>query len=162
MKRLITDWETKRRIVAEGTRWVRDGKFWLFGTATYYDAANISDRELKSDAKHFFNVLDRHLVPHKEFREGLRLPRLVFVEHGRSRTNPHFHFYIKGNCWHQYRQIHDAAPTCWKKKIRKSHSMVISDNLGPQHRRNGYGWKEFDSLYKETLLVDCCHLNFGD
>jgi hypothetical protein len=149
----------REKIKEQGSRWVAEQRFWLFGTATYFDGADIDIDEATADAKHFFNVLDRQLISKANLKQGCRLPRLVFIEQGRSRSNTHIHFFIKGNKWQDYRQIFKQAPTCWKEKIQKSHNLIIKDNLGTKQFRSAYCWKEYDSLYAYSLLVDCCHLN---
>ena len=49
----------------QGATWVRKQYFWLFGTATFKDGNQITDRQVVADAQHFFNVLDRHVLTRK-------------------------------------------------------------------------------------------------
>ena len=75
------------RLKLEGAEWVRSQNFWLFGTATFRDGSRLTDSDAISDAKHFFNVLDRQILEHKDTSKGKRLDRLVFLEHGRLGEN---------------------------------------------------------------------------
>ena len=75
------------RLKLDGAEWVRSQNFWLFGTATFKDGSRINDSDAISDAKHFFNVLDRQILEHKDTSKGKRLDRLVFLEHGRLGEN---------------------------------------------------------------------------
>jgi hypothetical protein len=149
-------------IKREGSAWVDRQNFWLFGTATYYDGSTVNLREVTRNARYFFNVLDRKIITRRDYNEGNRLQRLVFVEHGKTRTNTHFHFFIKGHSWRDLAQIYSLAPTFWETKIRKSLNLVFKENFGVPFERGDYCWKEFDSIDKQTLLVDCCHLKHAN
>ena len=65
----------------QGATWVRKQDYWLFGTATFKDGSRIYDSDAISDAKHFFNILDRQILERKDTSQGKRLDRLVFLEH---------------------------------------------------------------------------------
>ena len=93
------------RLKLDGAEWVRSQNFWLFGTATFKDGSRINDSDAISDAKHFFNILDRQILERKDTSQGKRLDRLVFLEHGRLGANTHIHFFIKGTHLRQYKAI---------------------------------------------------------
>lgn len=144
------------RIKHDGAQWVRQQNFWLFGTATFNDGSQITDAEAVSDARHFFNILDRQLLTRKQLSEGKRLERLVFLEHGKLGVNTHFHFFIKGTHWQHYRQIFHASSSIWESRIDKAHNLIIKDNLGVDNTRSEYCWKELTMEKRDVLLTDCC------
>ena len=148
----------RKQIVTEGSEWIGQQQFTFFGTATYYDGAAISRDEAVKDAKHFFNMLDRRVLKREDYNNNVRLNRLVFVETGRTRTNTHIHFYIKGNDdateWH----IKEICEHLWANKITKGYNLLLKDNKGTGNRRNGYCLKEMGNLNADALLVDCCYL----
>src|SRR5210317_1576593 len=112
-----------------GSAWVAQQQFWLFGTATYSDGTMISSDEARKDARLFFNALDRHILNRKDYDENRRLQRLAFIETGRTRTNTHIHFFIKGTKWHDYRQIWHLSEQLWADKITKGYNLVMQDNI---------------------------------
>lgn len=97
--------EIKNQFIEQGSSWVAQQQFWLFGTASYYDGEKIKRAEAEQDARHFFNMLDRKLICRLDYKENRRLPRLVFIESGRARDNTHIHFYIKGRGLKDYGKI---------------------------------------------------------
>ena len=50
---------------------------------------------------------------------------------------------------------HLTAERIWQEKIRGARDCVVLDNT--ETNRAGYGWKEFDKLDVNTLLVECCN-----
>lgn len=153
-----THYEMIEKIKSAGANWVAEQQFWLFGTARYYDGSKIVRREAERDCRHYFNTIDRQILARRDYNEGTRLQRLVFLETGRNRDNTHFHFFIKGTHLTKYRHIKQVAEANWRRHIHKASDCVVLDNIGHAHERKGYCWKEFDSLSSETLLVECCHL----
>ncbi len=147
------------RLRLEGAEWVRKQNFWLFVTATFKNGTRIADSDAIADAKHFFNILDRHLLTRKEMLKGKRLDRLVFLEHGRLGSNTHIHFFIKGTHLKQYKEINDLAPQLWHERITNAHNLIIKDNIGLDNTRSEYCWKEVKSHQRDVLLTECCHLN---
>ena len=131
------------RLKLDGAKWVRSQNFWLFGTATFKDGSRIYDSDAISDAKHFFNILDR----------------LVFLEHGRFGANTHIHFFIKGTHLRQYKAITKYAPKIWQERIAKAHNLILKDNIGLDDTRSEYCWKEIKSYQRDVLLTECCHLS---
>ena len=131
------------RLKLDGAKWVRSQNFWLFGTATFKDGSRIYDSDAISDAKHFFNILDR----------------LVFLEHGRFGANTHIHFFIKGTHLRQYKTIKLYAPKIWQERIAKAHILILKDNIGLDDTRSEYCWKEIKSFQRDVLLTECCHLS---
>jgi len=150
---------TREHIKAEGSRWIAQQQFWLFGTARYYDGIQINREQAERDCRHYFNTIDRQLIRRRDYNEGTRLQRLVFIETGINRVNTHIHFYIKGTHLKQYRHIKHTAETNWQQHIHKASDCVVLDNIDLIHERKGYCWKEFDSIRSETLYLPCCHLN---
>lgn len=71
---LASEDQQKRRYKQEGAEWTLQGKFWLFGTATYKRGDLVSDAKLKRDARKFFNALDRKALPRVLVENDLRLP----------------------------------------------------------------------------------------
>jgi predicted pyridoxine 5'-phosphate oxidase superfamily flavin-nucleotide-binding protein len=142
-----------------GAEWVAAQKFWLFGTALYADGSEVTNDEALRDAKHYFNVIDRQLLSRRDYNEGRRLQRLVFLETGKLRANTHLHFFIKGTHLRQYRHIKSAAEENWTRRIRKASNVLILDNIEYINERKGYCWKEFDGISSDALLVECCHLS---
>jgi hypothetical protein len=140
-----------------GAEWVAQGHYWLFGTLTYRNGAAVTLNQATRDAKHFFNILDRQILNRRAYNAGRRLQRLVFVEQGRTRTNRHIHYYIKGTHWQHYRQIWTASEQIWTKRIERARDCVIKCNLEDAQARRGYCWKEFDALDSTVLLTECCH-----
>lgn len=155
---LLHEAEVKRRIKAEGSMWIAQQRFWLFGTAKYVDGTEIGEHKLKKDIRHYFNTIDKALLNRRDYNEGRRLERLVFIENGKSRCNKHFHFFIKGTYLWQYRQLRKTAESHWLRHIAQASDIKIEDNIELIHERKGYCWKEFDNLHSETLFTDCCHL----
>ena len=143
----------------QGATWVRKQDFWLFGTATFKDGNQITDRQVVADAQHFFNLLDRHVLTRKQTLLGTRLERLVFLEYGKLGTNAHIHFLIKGTDLKHFKQIYYAAPRIWQSRINKAHNLIIKDNIGLDNTRSEYCWKEVKSHQRDILLTECCHLN---
>lgn len=41
-----SDWLIQKGIKEKGSRWVAEQKFWLFGTATYFDGTDIGFDEV--------------------------------------------------------------------------------------------------------------------
>ncbi len=152
--------ELRKQIVEKGREWVAQGEFWLFGTATYYDGTAISEDAANKDARYFFNMLDRKIIKREDYRNGIRLKRMAFIETGRTRTNTHIHFFIKGIVEDDYEKIWCLSVQLWAKKIMRGYNLVMKDNLGAEDGRDGYGWKELDNLNKNTLLVECCNFDF--
>lgn len=150
--------ETRQRIKEEGTRWIAQQQFWLFGTARYYDGTKITRERAEYDCRHYFNTIDKQLLSRRDYNEGNRLQRLVFIETGKFRANTHIHFFIKGTHLKQYRHIKHTAEANWRRHISKASDCVVLDNIDSIHERKGYCWKEFDSLESETLFLTCCHL----
>ena len=149
----------KRRIKADGATWIAQQQFWLFGTAKYVDGTEITEHKLKKDIRHYFNTLDKAMLNRRDYNEGRRLQRLVFIETGKSRSNRHFHFFIKGSHLRQYRLLKDTAEALWTRHITQASDILIEDNIEFIQERKGYCWKEFDALHSETLFTECCHLN---
>jgi hypothetical protein len=142
----------------EGADWVRKQNFWLFGTATFKNGSCICDASATDDAKHFFNILDRKLLTRKELACGQRLPRLVFLEHGRYGANTHIHFFIKGKKPSHLRELLSLAPSIWSSRIANSHDLLLKDNIGVDDTRSEYCWKEISQHNRDVLLIECCHL----
>jgi predicted pyridoxine 5'-phosphate oxidase superfamily flavin-nucleotide-binding protein len=153
-----SEWSIRQIIEREGSAWITKQQFWLFGTATYCNGTEINEQQVTRNARHFFNLLDRKIITRRDYNEGNRLQRLVFVEGGKTRTNTHLHFLIKGHKWHHYRQICSLAPAIWAKNIIKARDLVIEENFGLGIKRGTYCWKEYDDYDADSLLVDCCHL----
>jgi hypothetical protein len=153
-----THYEMREKIKSAGANWVAEQAFWLFGTARFVDGTLIERDAAVRDARHYFNTIDRQLLARRDYNEGTRLQRLVFLETGRNRVNTHFHFFIKGTHLTQYRHIKQAAEANWGKHIERAGNIRVLDNTGLTHERKHYCWKEFDDLSSETLLVECCHL----
>ena len=147
------------RLKLDGAKWLRSQNFWLFGTATFKDGSRVTDSDVISDAKHFFNILDRQILNRKESMQGKRLDRLVFLEHGRLGANTHIHFFIKGTHLKQYKAIADLSPQIWQQRIKKAHNLVIKDNIGLDETRSEYCWKEIKYSQRDVLLTECCHLS---
>ena len=133
-----------------GTQWVTQGRYWLFGTLTYKNGSAVTQDQATRDARYFFNRLDRQILKRRDYNQGQRLERLVFVEQGRTRTNMHLHYYIKGTHWQHYRQIWTASEEIWQ-HIQGAHSCVVKCNLAENSTRAGYCWKEFHSLVVQFL-----------
>jgi len=176
--------ETKRLFIEKGSSWIAQQQFWLFGTATYYNGETISRAEAESDAKHFFNILDRKIISRKDYNENRRLKRLVFVETGRTRDNTHIHFYIKGRNLMDYKKIWRLSEDIWGDRIKKGRDLEIRDNIDGNYERKGYTFKESDKeqyahtqiknwrkqqkeereilasdvMTADVLLVDCCYI----
>ena len=151
--------ELRKQIVNDGSEWVGQQQFWLFGTAKYFDGTIISREEAEKDVSRFFNKLDRALLKRIDLIENRRLERLVFIETGRTRTNTHIHFYIKGNDYVGYEQIVEQCEKIWIEDIKKSYEMDMRDNKYAGNRRDGYCYKEMRNLNEDVLHVDCCHIN---
>jgi hypothetical protein len=154
-----TDYLTAQRIQRDGRRWVMQQQFWLFGTATYIDGANISFEDATRNGRRFFNALDRAVLSRKQVNEGRRLQRLAFIESGRLRVNTHIHFYIKGVELSHYRSICTASKRLWPTLISGAADICLQDNISSNVERAGYCWKEVHSDLTDVLLVDCCHLD---
>lgn len=154
--------EWREQIVSEGGKWVGEQQFWMFGTAKYGDGTMISREEAERDASRFFNKLDRALIKREELREGIRLDRLVFIETGRTRTNTHIHFYIKGNDYVSYKQLEEMCEIIWVEDIDKSYDIEMRDNKYAGNRRNAYCYKEMNNLNADVLFPKCCHINFTE
>jgi hypothetical protein len=154
----LTDNRIRQRISEEGAAWIAQQQFWLFGTARYYDGTTIGRHEAEQDAKHYFNTIDKTILARRDYNEGRRLQRLVFIETGRNRVNTHIHFFIKGTHLKQYRHMKAACEENWTKRIGKASDVLVQDNIEFVHERKGYCWKEFDRLDSEILFTQCCHL----
>jgi hypothetical protein len=148
-----------QQIKKYGATWVRRQDFSLFGTATFKNGGKITDTKAIADAKHFFNILDRQILTRKQLSKGDRLERMVFLEHGRHRTNTHIHFLIKGKCWRDYKIIWSISEEIWQQRIANAHDLLIKDNLGLDDTRSEYCWKELALNNQDVLLLECCHLN---
>lgn len=150
--------DLRKQIVSTGSEWVAQQQFTLFGTATYYDGTLVGKDEAIRDTKYFFNMLDRKLIKRKDYEEGKKLQRLAFIETGRTRTNSHIHFYIKGNDEAIDRQIKELSEKLWAEKITRGYNLIMKDNIGAGTKRNSYCWKEMNNLNADTLLVECCYI----
>ena len=149
----------RKKIVSEGGEWVGQQQFWLFGTAKYYDGTVISREKAENDASRFFNKLDRVLLKRIDVIENRRIERLVFIETGRTRTNTHIHFFIKGNDYVSYEQIEEQCEKIWIEDIEKSYDIRMDDNRYAGNRRDEYCYKEMSNLNADVLYVDCCHIS---
>lgn len=158
MNTTYSEHELRERIKAAGATWVAQQQFWLFGTARYYDGTTINRHTAERDCRHYFNTIDRQLLTRQDYNANRRLHRLVFIETGKTRTNTHIHFFIKGTNLAQYRHIKAACETNWRQHISAASDCVVLDNITLAHERGGYCWKEYDSLRSETLYTECCHL----
>jgi hypothetical protein len=138
----------------QGATWVRKQGSWLFGTATFKDGNQITDRQVVADAQHFFNTLDRHVLTRKQTLQGTRLERLVFLEYGKLGTNAHIHFFIKGTDLKHFKQIYYAATRIWQSRINQAHNLIIKDNIGSDNTRSEYCWKEVKSHQRDVLLTE--------
>ena len=85
---------------------------------------------------------------------------MAFIETGKTRTNTHIHFFIKGVEKDDYEKIWRLSVQLWAKKIKRGYNLVMKDNLGAENRRDGYCGKEIDNLNKNTLLAECCTFGF--
>lgn len=150
--------EKARRIRQAGKLWVEEQGFWLSGTCQYVDGTIVGDRRCIKDAQYYFNMLDRKILSRQLVREGIRLPRLVFLETGKSRENTHFHYFIMGYEWEQYLGIRDISKQLWETKIYRARDCVVKDNMGSGDSRGGYGWKELRNLDDKVLMTECCFL----
>lgn len=150
--------ELRERIKAEGASWVAQQQFWIFGTAKYFDGTEIHEQKAHKDIRHYFNTIDKAILRRQDYDEGRRLQRLVFIERGKTRTNTHFHFFLKGTHLRQYKTIWHTAQENWTKHIQGAADIQIQGNIEFIYERKGYCWKEFDSIRSETLQVPCCHL----
>jgi len=159
MTHSLSEHRIRENIKAQGAAWVAQQQFWLFGTARYYDGIKIQRREAERDCRHYFNTIDKQILTRRDYNEGNRLQRLVFIETGRDRTNTHIHFFIKGTDLTQYRHIKHTAEANWRRHIHKASDCEVLDNISLTHERKGYCWKEFDSLDSEVLYAACCHIH---
>lgn len=157
-KSTYSEQKVRERIKAEGATWVARQQFWLFGTAKYFDGTEINERKAHKDIQHYFNTIDKAILRRRDYDEGRRLQRLVFIERGRNRVNTHFHFFIKGTHLKQYKAIWHIAEANWTRYIQSAASIQIQDNIEFIYERKGYCWKEFDDIHSETLHLSCCHL----
>ena len=153
-----TEHELRKRIKAEGATWVAQQQFWIFGTAKYFDGTEIHERKAHKDIQHYFNTIDKAILRRRDYDEGTRLQRLVFIERGKTRTNTHFHFFLKGTHLWQYKKIWHTAEANWTRHIKGADNILIQDNIEFINERKGYCWKEFDDIRSETLHLPCCHL----
>jgi len=152
--------ELRKQIVNDGGKWVGELQFWLFGTATYYDGTMISREKAEKDTRYFFNMLDRKLVKRIDYIENRKLDRLVFIEKGRTRTNTHIHFFIKGNDYVSYRELEEKCIELWNEKIQKRYDIKMLDNLYAGNRRNEYCLKEMTNLNANVFYPASSHINF--
>jgi hypothetical protein len=158
-------WEERdytRRIRRAGKLWTERQGFWLMGTCQYIDGSTVSQSRCRQDARYFFSMLDRNILCRELIREGIKLPRLVFLETGKSRENTHLHFFVMGYEWEQYKDIRNLAEELWSSKIARARDCVVKDNMGSKDDRSGYGWKEFRRREDESLLTECCFLPHCD
>ena len=151
--------ELRQQIVSSGSEWIAQQQFSFFGTANYYDGTSVSKEQAIRDAQYYFNMLDRRLLKRIDYNANKRLDRLVFIETGKTRTNTHIHFYIKGNNEATDWQIKELSGLLWTNKITRGFNVVLDDNTGTGNGRNGYCWKEMNNLNADALLVECCHIN---
>ena len=175
----------KKQFIEQGSSWLAQQQFWLFGTASYFDGEKITRAGAEQDAKHFFNILDRKLISRLDYKENRRLQRLVFIETGRTRDNTHIHFYIKGRSLKDYKKIWRLSEEIWSSRIKHGRDLVMLDNIDSNHERKGYCWKELsnelaqyeqktdwsklnkkapeilasDVLTADILLLDCCYID---
>ena len=119
----------------------------IFGTATFKNGSQITNDQAIADAKYFFNILDRQMLTRKQLSNGDRLERLVFLEHGKLGTNKYIHFFIKGQHLRDYKIIWRKSEEIWPQRIANGYDLVIKDNIGVDHTRSEYYWKEL-TLYK--------------
>ena len=158
MKFRHSEYDIRQRIKAEGAQWIAQQKFWLFGTARYYDGTQVGRGQAEQDCRHYFNTIDKKILRRRDYNEATRLQRLVFIETGRNRVNTHIHFFIKGTHLKQYKHIKHIAEENWNRHIKQASDCVVLDNIDLIHERKGYCWKEFDSIRSEALYLPCCHL----
>jgi len=150
--------EDTRKLREAGKRWVEEIGFWLWATCQYVDGSLVSDRRCIRDAQYFFNMLDREVLCRELIREGIRLPRLVFLETGKSRENTHFHYFIMGYEWEQYSSIRDVSKYFWESSILQARDCVVQDNMSSRDNRSGYPWKELQKRDDKVLMTECCYL----
>lgn len=152
------EWLRQNATRAEGIRWTIQQQFWLFGTCAYKDGTRITNEQAYKDAAYFFNRLDRALLKRRDYDEKRRLPRLVFLEKGKSRENTHIHFLIKGTKLKQYKHIKWTAESIWPTLIN-AHDILMKDATTSNVDRAIYCWKELNIRVNETLIEGCCHLS---
>ena len=129
-------------------------KFDLFGTLKFVDE-NINEFIAKRRLAYFFNMLDRKVRNAKEVKGGNRLNRFVYLESGKSRSNLHAHFFIKGSTLKETKDIIvKANRLCLK--VEKAHNIDIKlneDIVGTSE----YCVKEMDNIDKDILVLDLTH-----
>jgi hypothetical protein len=146
------------QIRSRGSSWTAAGNYWLFATCSYVDGSIVSIKRCIRDARLLFNNMDRRILGRKLYKENIRLPRLVYMETGRSGANRHIHYYIKGYEPKHYDEIKSIAEKLWVELVEGARDCVIKDNREDGDVRAGYCWKEFKDYSDETLLVDCCYI----
>ena len=120
----------------------------------------ICREKAEKDASRFFNTLDRKLLKRIDYNENRRLERLVFVETGKTRTNTHIHFYIKGNDYVGYKQLEEMCEEIWDDKIEKAYEIKRFVKLNAGNKRNAYCWKEMNDLNADVFHAASSHINF--
>jgi len=175
--------EVKKQFIEQGSSWVAQQQFWLFGTATYKKGIRISREKAESNIKYFFNMLDRKIICRKDYNEKRRLQRLVFIERGKTGEDTHMHFYIKGRQLKDYRKIKLLCEELWTTKIHNARDIEVLDNIEHNTARKNYCWKELhneqyaheqkidwhkfnkgellaaDVITTDILLLECCHID---
>tara|TARA_A100001388_G_C28771776_1_gene504343 strand:- start:3186 stop:3635 length:450 start_codon:yes stop_codon:yes gene_type:complete len=146
----------KRKLKTAHANWVLEQKFDLFGTAKFVDGENLHIDIAVKRIRYFFNMLDRSVRNAEEVKNNRRLDRMVFLERGRSRSNVHAHFYIKGKNAKETKDIIVKAQKIWQ-KVDNANDLVIKlneDYVGTSR----YCVKELDNIDTDILLLDCTHI----
>ena len=145
----------KEKLKKAHSNWLKAQRFTLFGTLKFVDGESINEFIAKRRLAYFFNMLDRKVRNAKEVKKGNRLNRFVYLESGKSRSNLHAHFFIKGSTLKETKDIIIMAHRLWQ-KVEKANNIDIKlneDFVGT----SGYCVKEMDNIDKEILVLDFTH-----
>ena len=135
--------------------WLKEQRFTLFGTLKFVDGEDINVFIAKRRLAYFFNMLDRKVRKAKAVKKRSRLNRFVYLESGRSRSNLHAHFFIKGSTLKETKDIIVMAHRLWQ-KVEKAHNIDIKlneDYVGTSR----YCLKEMDNIDTDILVLDFTH-----
>ena len=154
----IFKWLSNRdRLRIAYTEWLKRENFEYFIVLKFYDGHSVNDASAVKSLEYFLRKLDRKLVGRFKNNRGVRLDRMVLVEHGETGENTHFNLYINKPDGVSDFDLRRYVLKFWKQTTGW-------DDANIQNSDNSddvlfYSTKEIGrDCNKEVLIAEHCHL----
>lgn len=163
---IFTWLSSKDRLRVAYTEWLKREWFEYFIVLKFYDGHKINDDMATKQFGCFLRKLDRKYIERRLSNKGIRLDRMVFIEHGISGENTHFNLYISKPA--------DVSDIDFRRHVIKFWKQATGwDDVKIQVNDNAddvlyYSTKEIElnllhedrySLRQERLVVKHCYLS---